>query len=202
MVNLSEPLSFNFTVGELLRSSTAERDPGLKREQENPPEEVLLNLQYLVETVLQPIRNGLDYPLRITSGYRSVLLNKLVGGSATSQHVRGEAADCSLSTLFLTEERAEKAREEIREGVESTTGKVIRPDVGSDGYLFAYICLHLDQLDVDQIIHEYGDGFGAPAWVHVSASRRSDRRQILAVGPYTNNRYINASVEEALSFLT
>ncbi len=202
MVNLSQPLSSNFTLGELLRSSTAERDPGLKHEQENPPLEVQLNLQYLVETALQPLRSGLNYPIRISSGYRCPLLNKLVGGSATSQHVRGEAADCSLSVLFLRDESAKAARGKIRSQVKAITGKPIRPDVGADGYLFAYVCLHLDELDVDQVIHEYGDGFGSPAWVHLAASKRQDRRQILAVGSYTNQTFVAASVAGALAFLT
>ena len=32
-------------------------------------------------------------PVKISSGYRSPALNKAVGGSATSQHMKGEAAD-------------------------------------------------------------------------------------------------------------
>lgn len=202
MINLSLPLSANFTLGELLRSSTAERDVNLKHEQENPPEVVLLNLQHLVEVALQPIRAGLNYPVRISSGYRCMLLNKLVGGSATSQHVRGEAADCSLSRLFLADERTRAVRDEIRSGVEAVTGRTLRPEVTADGYLFAFACLHLDELDVDQLIHEYGDGFGEPAWVHIAASKRHDRRQILAIGSYTNMRWVAASVHDALSFLT
>jgi hypothetical protein len=125
-----------------------------------------------------------------------------VGGSATSQHVKGEAADCSLSVLFLTDERARPAREKIRTGVAAATGRQLRPDVGADGYLFAHVCLNLDALDIDQVIHEYGGGFGAPAWVHMSSSRQRDRRQILLVGSYTNNSYITGSVEEALAYLT
>lgn len=202
MPNLSEPLSANFTLGEMLRSTTAERDPALKMEQENPPESVLLNLQYLVRTAVQPIRSGINYPVRISSGYRCTLLNKLVGGSATSQHVRGEAADCSLSRLFLTDEASRNVRDEIGDRVEEITGRPLRPDINADFYLFAHICLNLDELDVDQLIHEYGDGFGSPAWVHVAASERQDRRQILAVGSYTNRIYVQASVEDALAWGT
>lgn len=75
---------------------------------------------------------------------------------------------------------------------------MLRPDVDQNFYLFAYICLHLEELDVDQVIHEYGDGFGQPAWVHVAASRRQDRRQILFVGSYTGRQYVPATVAEAL----
>lgn len=47
----------------------------------------------LVETVLQPLRDRVGHPLRINSGYRCPVLNRAVGGVATSQHVKGEAAD-------------------------------------------------------------------------------------------------------------
>nr|DAM80512.1 MAG TPA: peptidase [Caudoviricetes sp.] len=47
----------------------------------------------LVETVLQPLRYRVGHPLRINSGYRCHELNRAVGGVATSQHVKGEAAD-------------------------------------------------------------------------------------------------------------
>lgn len=47
----------------------------------------------LTETVLQPLRDRVGHPLRINSGYRCPELNKEVGGVATSQHVKGEAAD-------------------------------------------------------------------------------------------------------------
>lgn len=47
----------------------------------------------LVERVLQPLRDRVGHPLRINSGYRCPELNRAVGGVATSQHVKGEAAD-------------------------------------------------------------------------------------------------------------
>jgi hypothetical protein len=199
MPELSLPLSSNFTLGELLHSNSAERDESLKREQENPPDEITNNLRHLVETALQPIRTRLDYPLRINSGYRSPLLNKIVGGSATSQHCRGEAADCELSRNFLTDPAMANVRNQIESGVLEITGSPLRQDVNANFYLFAFICLNLNDLDVDQVIHEYGEDFGLPSWVHVSSSVRQDKRQILFVGNYTNKRYLNLSVEEALS---
>ncbi len=202
MSDLSLPLSANFTLGELLRSETAERDENLKAEQEHPPDDILLSLRYLAETALQPIRSLLGFPLRVTSGYRSPLLNKLVGGSATSQHCRGEAADCRLSPRFLHDESVTGVREEVAARVREITGRPLRPEVGPNFYLFAHVCLHLSELDIDQVIHEYGDGFGQPAWVHISTSGRQDKRQILAVGSYTNRAYLRPSLEEALRFGT
>ena len=93
-------------------------------------------------------------------------------------------------------------REAIRAGVAKITGKPLRPDLDQNGYLFAYVCLHLNDLDVDQVIHEYGDDFGRPAWVHVAASRRQDKREILFIGSYTNGRYIATTVAEALAHCT
>jgi zinc D-Ala-D-Ala carboxypeptidase len=56
-------------------------------------------------TVVQTIREYVARPVRINSGYRSDALNRALGGSSTSQHVHGEAADLSgfdVRALFLT----------------------------------------------------------------------------------------------------
>lgn len=55
----------------------------------------------LVETVLQPLRDKAGRPLRVNSGYRCPELNRAVGGAATSQHVRGEAADVAADDPYL-----------------------------------------------------------------------------------------------------
>lgn len=47
----------------------------------------------LVDNILDPLREAWGKPLTVNSGYRCPALNRAVGGSATSQHVRGEAAD-------------------------------------------------------------------------------------------------------------
>jgi hypothetical protein len=49
---------------------------------------------------LQPVRDRLQRPLRILSGYRPSELNKAVGGSPTSQHVTGEAADFTCDDIL------------------------------------------------------------------------------------------------------
>jgi hypothetical protein len=138
----------------------------------------------------------------VTSGYRSPIVNKLVGGSGTSQHVRGEAADCELSPSFLTDPSTEVIRARIREDVQRKINKPVRVDADHNFYLFALAALNLDMLDVDQLIHEYGWGFGRPAWIHISASKRKDKRQILFVGSYTNNKYIADSLGSALERFT
>lgn len=51
------------------------------------------------KTVLQPLRDKVGKPITISSGYRCKKLNELVGGSPTSQHVTGEAADIKIATM-------------------------------------------------------------------------------------------------------
>lgn len=84
-------LTKNFTLEELLRSSTATRR-GYK-EQFNPGPEVISNLQGLCTNILQPLREIIKMPVFVSSGYRCERLNKAVGGVKGSQHLTGEAAD-------------------------------------------------------------------------------------------------------------
>lgn len=58
------------------------------------------NLVTLVEQVLDPIREHWGSPIFVTSGYRCPLLNKKVGGVATSYHLRGMAADITAKSVF------------------------------------------------------------------------------------------------------
>ena len=82
-------LSKNFKLEEFTASSTATKN----YISNYPGDAELANLQALCEKILQPIRNFYQKPIKITSGYRCPELNKAVGGSPTSQHLRGEAAD-------------------------------------------------------------------------------------------------------------
>ena len=82
-------LSKNFTLNEFTKSVSAIRN-GVGNE---PTKEHIRNIQLLVKFVLQPIREALGLPIKITSGYRSEALNKLIGGSKRSQHCKGQAAD-------------------------------------------------------------------------------------------------------------
>lgn len=50
-------------------------------------------LRRLCQLVLEPLRVKLARPVVITSGYRSPALNRAIGGSPTSHHMQGRAAD-------------------------------------------------------------------------------------------------------------
>jgi zinc D-Ala-D-Ala carboxypeptidase len=84
-------LSENFTLEEMIRSSTASRR-GYK-EQFTPDPEIIANLKELCVHVLQPLRLYIKKPIFVSSGYRCERLNKAVGGVKNSQHLTGEAAD-------------------------------------------------------------------------------------------------------------
>lgn len=81
-------LSSNFTLSELCKSETAAR----KGIDNTPPEDVINNLTCLCDMVLQKVRNKLGVVM-VTSGYRSPELNRTIGGSVTSDHCKGLAAD-------------------------------------------------------------------------------------------------------------
>jgi zinc D-Ala-D-Ala carboxypeptidase len=82
-------LSENFSLEELTTSETAAR----KGIDNTPSEEVIDNLKRLA-AALQEVRALLNHrAILISSGYRSPELNQAVGGSATSDHCKGLAAD-------------------------------------------------------------------------------------------------------------
>lgn len=85
-------LSKSFNLIEFTSSETASRR-GIDN---NPPIEVINNLTLLCQHVLQPLRDTYAKPINITSGYRSPKLNKAIGGSATSDHTLGRAADIQV----------------------------------------------------------------------------------------------------------
>lgn len=78
-----------FSIKELTKSATAARK-GIKND---PSIEVCKSLTALIEKVLDPLREAYGKPIIVSSGYRCPKLNAAVGGSASSQHVKGEAAD-------------------------------------------------------------------------------------------------------------
>ena len=79
----------HFTFQELTKSATAKR----KGIDNSPSMQVRANLAALVEKVLDPLREAYGKPIVVTSGYRCEKLNRAVGGAASSQHVKGQAAD-------------------------------------------------------------------------------------------------------------
>lgn len=66
------------------------------------PQMVLLNIKRLADN-LQTVRDILDEPININSGYRSEAHNNIVGGVKDSQHLLGKAADISMKNYTSKE---------------------------------------------------------------------------------------------------
>lgn len=90
-------LSENFSLGELVESSTA-YDACITQQYE-PTAKIKSALKTLVEKVLQPARTALGVEVIVNSGYRCEELNNhpKIGGSKTSHHLLGMAADIRLN---------------------------------------------------------------------------------------------------------
>jgi hypothetical protein len=86
-------LTNNFSLKELTASDTATRK-GLDN---TPNEAVTANLKTLAENILQPIREHYGKSVKVNSGYRSPEVNASVGGSKTSDHCKGQAADIEIT---------------------------------------------------------------------------------------------------------
>jgi uncharacterized protein YcbK (DUF882 family) len=63
-----------------------------------PNDEQLENMQYVAENLFEKVRNWYGKPIRINSFFRCAEVNKLVGGSGTSQHCKGQAIDISAGS--------------------------------------------------------------------------------------------------------
>lgn len=85
-------LTTNFSLHELTKSETA-----LRLDLDNTPDEQATeNLRLLCEMVLQPVRDHYGKGVKVNSAYRSPESNAAVGGSKTSDHCKGMAADIEI----------------------------------------------------------------------------------------------------------
>ena len=90
-------LSKHFTLEELTASQTASRF-----EIDNTPSPAVVdNLKRLCELILEPVRDIVHKPVQITSGYRCIALNRMIGSKDTSHHVLGLAADIKVPGVEL-----------------------------------------------------------------------------------------------------
>lgn len=108
------------------------------------------NLLYLIER-LDKIREKWGGPIFVTSGYRSPALNKVVGGSKTSAHLTGMAAD-----------------------IHPKSGSIM--DLAA---LIATMEMEFDQLILEKTTVKNGEIVGCQ-WLHIGFSRTKNRNQILA----------------------
>lgn len=85
-------LTKNFTLHEMTKSETA-----LRHGMDNTPGDAqIASLKLLAEKVLQPVRDHYARGVKVNSGFRHPDVNAAVGGSRTSDHTRGMAADIEI----------------------------------------------------------------------------------------------------------
>ena len=131
---MSTKLTDNFSLEELIASSTA-----IENNIDNTPDpEIKANLERLCKEILQPIRSKYGRAIIVTSGYRCKKLNEVIGGTKTSQHLTGCAADIKCLA----------------------TSKAELFDVIKD-------MINKGEIKVGQLIWEYGTK-KEPKWIHVS----------------------------------
>ena len=88
-------LTENFTLAELTKSETAE-----KNNLDNTPNEQQIEcLRQLCVHILQPLRDDFQKPLVVSSGFRSKKLSLLIKSKPTSQHCLGQAADFIIPSI-------------------------------------------------------------------------------------------------------
>lgn len=88
-------LSPHFSLKEMTDSQTAVRY-GIANV---PSEQEIENLRRLCQGTLEPLREALQLPVVITSGFRTKALNdKLAHSSERSQHMQGQAADLYIGS--------------------------------------------------------------------------------------------------------
>lgn len=84
-----ERISKHISYSEATKSSAAKA-----AKVDNTPGVVeLASMRLLAENVFEPLREWYGKPIKINSFYRSKALNTAVGGSSTSDHVKGMAID-------------------------------------------------------------------------------------------------------------
>ena len=156
---------------EVIHSNTA-----IKRGIPNFPSNQQLNrIKLLSQKVFDPLRIWCGGKVKINSLFRSLRLNKLIGGVKSSQHRANRGAAMDIDDTFGNKTNLE---------------------------MFLYI---KDNLVFDQLIAEFGDKDGNPRWVHVSYNELNNRGVVLIsyhkynstkgkyetkYAPYVGNEYL------------
>jgi zinc D-Ala-D-Ala carboxypeptidase len=91
-------LSKNLSLAEMIISSEAKR----RSISNMPSDNHLDNMKKLAINIFQPIRDHFKAPIHISSGYRSLALNKAIKGVTSSQHCSGEAMDIDMDGTAIT----------------------------------------------------------------------------------------------------
>ena len=88
-------LSKHFKLAEFTKSQIAARH-GLKN---LPGSGEVKNLENLCYEILEPVRAKFEKPIMISSGCRSLMVNRKLGSSDSSQHCKGQAVDFEIAAI-------------------------------------------------------------------------------------------------------
>ncbi len=177
-------LTPHFTLQEFTESATA-RKYGIDN---TPPAEVVNNLRRLCENTLEPLREVLEMPVIITSGYRCKALNLRIScSSRKSQHMLGQAADFYVSSRTFQSVKCKVYS--VKEDDPSVKGE----EMGHRELLVKAFRMMLisDRIDFDQLILY-------PTFIHVSYVSPKDNRHRILVGK-GGGLYGSVKLEAALT---
>lgn len=187
-------LSPNFSLGEFIKTTTGfDNIPGADE---------IENLRNVVLRTLQPLRNFLGLPITVTSGYRSIDVNRAVGSNDTSQHIKGEAVDFRVivgrwSKSQYTQQQAlnEAISRVSRLGV--TANQLVPMHEGNywQWMISNRVIMHFIaslRLPYDQMIDEQIKG---RHWVHLSLKRiGTNRARAMTYYPDQGQGYVTINV--------
>lgn len=166
-----ERISKHISYEESVKSATGIR-LGIKN---IPNAKEIARMKTIAEKVFEPLREGINKPIAIISFFRSITLNKAVGGSITSQHCAGAVSGKNEAAIDIDADL-------IDNGI-------------TNNDVFNFI---KDNLKFDQLIAEFeGDDGKSPAWVHVSYADVNRKKMLIAhkvagktvYSPYTKELY-------------
>jgi len=96
-MDFNQHITKNFTWNEFFRSDTATR---LNIDNTTTDSIILSNIKELTANILQPLRDKFGR-IRITSGYRCLMLNRKIKSGDYSNHVYGLAVDIESENVSL-----------------------------------------------------------------------------------------------------
>ena len=149
-------VSDHITYADAIRSDVAKRNSILNY---FTPEQ-LVRMKLLAEKVYEPLVKHFGTTIYITSFFRNVKLNKLIGGVKNSQHLANDGAAIDLDA-------------DLNVGV-------------TNEQIFDYI---KDHLDFDQLIIEDLRPDGGIGWIHVSYKEKDNRKEVLTMVFKNDKKY-------------
>lgn len=178
-----------FALNEFTESPTA-RKHGIANV---PPAEAVDNLKRLCENTLEPLREALQLPVVITSGFRTKALNDILAhASKRSQHMQGQAADFYVGEGLVSGSKIQDSSDLQLETGESS----LKLETPRQRLIRAFrLIIQNDAIDYDQLILY-------PTFIHVSyVSKEKNRRTILLGMRNGKLGYGKCSIKNALTIV-